>query len=214
MIEWPNYSKATNAAYQVLVDFDISTLPVPILPLIQNLPNLCAIPYSEFCNRQGISPPDFMSLNVSDRGFIVKNAKESIIFYNDFATLEITRFTLGHELGHYILKHTEETFATDKEANCFARNLLCPIPVTEAFKLDNVDDCCDIFDISPSAARVVLDKRSTDLCNISDSLYRKVYEIFDLKHLTKEMQLKQCFLHFLQTIADFPPFTDAYSLAI
>lgn len=163
MIEWPNYPKATNAAYQVLVDFDISTLPVPILPLIQNFPNLRTIPYSEFCNRQGISPSDFMALNVSERGFIVKNDKESIIFYNDFATLETTRFTLGHELGHYILEHTEETFATDKEANCFARNLLCPIPVTDTFKLDNVDDCCNIFDISSSAARVVLDKRSTDL---------------------------------------------------
>lgn len=39
------------------------------------------------------------------------------------------RFTLAHELGHRMMKHTGGDPAEEREADCFASYLLCPEPV-------------------------------------------------------------------------------------
>lgn len=41
----------------------------------------------------------------------------------------IRRHTLAHELGHILLGHEGECSAADREANCFAAQLLIPTPV-------------------------------------------------------------------------------------
>ena len=180
------------------------------LALIHNCPNLQALSYSAICSRFGMSHGDLISLSVSEQGFTVKKREKAIIYYNDYADPETTRFTLAHELGHYILAHTEESLANEREANCFARNLLCPIPVTDAFGLDNASECSDVFDVSIPAAIVALDKRTLDRNNVKPDLYLSIARFFDLAHLTKEEQIKRCPARLLRAVSDFAPFTANY----
>jgi len=210
MIKFPDYLHATNMAYWVLRAFSAPTLPVSVLPIICGYPNLRAVPYSKICNRFGLSYSELLENNVSDKGYTAREGEQAIIYYNDYTEPETTRFTLAHELGHYILRHVEESLANEREANCFARNLLCPIPVTDAFKLDNVLDCSDVFDVSIPAAEVVLDKQSLDRMNIRPELYLSIAQHYDLNHLTKEEQIKRCPARFLRAVSDFAPFTINY----
>ncbi len=199
----PDYHRATNMAYAVLQALNISTLPVTIFSAIKSFPLLRVVPYSKVCFRYGLSWPDYMRLSVSDRGYICRKGRKAIIYYNDTVDAEITRFTLAHELGHYVLRHTEETTVTDKEANCFARNFLCPVPVTDYFALNDVGDCCDIFYVTPPAAEVVLDKRFVDRKNTDFALYQNMVKLFNLKHLTKEEQIKRFPTRAMRAFSDF-----------
>lgn len=214
MISLSDYHRATNAAYQTLLTFGVSKLPVAVMPVIQRIPALRVVSYSELCDRRGISLSAFLELNVSLHGFIILKKNKAIIFYNDTVNPETIRFTLAHELGHYVLHHTDENSVTNREANCFARNFLCPVPVTESFALDNALDCCEIFDITPPAADVVLDKKSTDHANADPYLYSQIAWRFGLDTLTKETQIQKCPARLLRAVADFSSSPEQYSPAI
>ncbi len=191
MISTPDYYKATNMAYITLQALNITTLPITITSAITRFPYLRIVPYSKFCKFHKINWGEFMSTNVSERGFIYREGKKAIIYYNDREKTEIVRFTLAHELGHYMLRHVDENSATDKEANCFARNFLCPIPITDHLRLNTVEECCNVFDISPVAAEVVLDKRKLDRLNASNNAYQNIIRLFEVESLTRESQLSR-----------------------
>jgi len=146
---------------------------------------------------------ELMRLNVSERGYIYREGKRAIIFYNDRITPEIIRFTIAHELGHYVLGHTVDDSVTDREANCFARNFLCPVPATDYWGIKDVDECCDVFDISPPAAQVVLDKKYLDHINTDVSLYQNTVRLLGLASLTKESQLQHHSARKMRAFLDF-----------
>jgi len=203
MISAPDYRKATNMAYRVLCRLGISELPITIFPVINRFPHLRLISYSQCCERHGMSWVELMGLNISDRGYICRKGKRAVIFYNDRINPEIIRFTLAHELGHYVLGHTEDNSVTDREANCFARNFLCPVPATDCWKLKDVSECCDIFDITPPAAQVVLDKKCLDHINTDIGLYQRTAQLLGLPALTKEVQLENHSSRTMRALLDF-----------
>lgn len=204
MTNTPDYHKATNMAYAVLASLHISSLPVSTLSIIGYCPHLRVIPYTKVCARFGLRWDEYMALNVSERGYICRKGENAIIFYNDTIDLEIIRFTLAHELGHYLLDHTAETSVSDREANCFARNLLCPVPITDHFDLQDIDDCCNLYAVSPPAAKVVLDKRELDRYHITDHHYQTMIQLFDLENITKAEQLNP---YSAQTVSAFGDFS-------
>jgi hypothetical protein len=80
------------------------------------------------------------------------------------------RFTIAHELGHWICHcaygqadRLEPTYcrqrdltrdadrAVEREANVFAAELLLPEPAVRAAWAGDIDACADRFDVSPSA---------------------------------------------------------------
>ena len=82
-------------------------------------------------------------------------------FYSNFASSnhgfkdETTiKFTIAHELGHIVLKHCEDNYFTQKEDNCFARNLISPIPLVNRYKLNISRDYVRCFGISEPMAEV------------------------------------------------------------
>lgn len=203
MSDVPNYRRATNMAYTALRALNVSMLPITIFPAIAQIPNLRVISYSEACDRFRMSWQEYISLNVSERGYICREGKKAIIFYNDRIDPEIIRFTIAHELGHFVLGHMDETSSADKEANCFARNFLCPVPVTDYWELADVGECCDIFDITPPAAQVVLDKKHLDRINTDSGLYQNTVQLLGLPSLTKEAQLKHHSARAMRAFVDF-----------
>lgn len=177
MTELPDYKKATNAAYEELQNYDGRYPQIDIFRLILNKSNIRLHTFTELASRLGVTVAEFTSVfSESEMGYTVYDTKNErwLIFYNDTKSVTTIRFTIAHELGHIILRHTEDNSTTDKEANCFARNLLCPVPLRNELRLKSIEDYCSTFCISEVMAAVVIDKNSIDLYYISDNNYGNV----------------------------------------
>lgn len=130
----PNYQKAQAAAEKIWKELCLSLPPIPILEVAKNYG--LDIQETSF---QG----DF---NVSG----VLDIEQSKIYVNQGDTPEHKRFTIAHELGHWLLHKEQlaetpeiaiyhrrpiggETDPKEKEANFFAANLLVPLNLLENF---------------------------------------------------------------------------------
>lgn len=178
----PNYNKATNLAYQVLLFYGLHTLPIDLEYLIKRLPaNVRIKSYSDLATLSQQTYADLLPKLPSEKGFFAYqwiNANY-LIYYNDLRDNHSIRFTIAHELGHYFLDHIIENTETDKEANCFARNLLSPYPVIASAQLitaESISACCNISDF---AAQVRLDRRGSDGYWASNALSQALIQDFD-----------------------------------
>lgn len=168
MITFPNYKKATNAAYKLIADRDHFSLATNVFAIAEQLPNCKVFTYGQM-NYLYSAPLEGL-LAVSEFGFSIKNKDKRIICYNEKTPLSCIRFTLAHEIGHAVLDHQEEDDPlAEKEANCFARNLLCPVPVTSAMQLESASDYVAVFNVSNQMARVAMDWRKSDAYYIDDT---------------------------------------------
>jgi Zn-dependent peptidase ImmA (M78 family) len=95
----------------------------------------------------------------------------AVIYFNDALNNSgLIRFTIAHELGHYILNHFEyidehilrrsgfskkDYNILEKEANCFSRNLLSPVALVHLFNVSNNQyRIRDLFNITYKASLV------------------------------------------------------------
>lgn len=151
----PDYRRAVQAAYRMRDKYSTGRAWFDpfIVPTVEQRVKVCR--YSTFCGKHGLDLLDFLRY-VSTDGFTLRRGREYIILYNDSARIgePRRRFTLAHELGHYALGHTREgDEAEEKEADCFARNLLAPRLVALEHGLDFAD-YPKVFGISAAAARM------------------------------------------------------------
>ncbi len=120
----PEYNKATLLATEKLSEYKISEPVVPIFEIAE----------AEGLSVKIISMPEKLK---SVSGFF--DPDTSIIYVNAEDVPTRQRFTVAHELGHYLLKHDPEKYGVllrfpelngedniEKEANCFAANILVP----------------------------------------------------------------------------------------
>ncbi|MED1643689.1 ImmA/IrrE family metallo-endopeptidase [Brevibacillus agri] len=151
----PNYKKAQNAAYELLKVDRASELPVKVKKFAKYFPNLKIRSYSWFANRYGLTLQEVCEYADSDEGccWYRKAKNKYMILYNDTKNnVGRVRWTIAHELGHFVLRHNELSDKTiiarsslsneeydvfEKEANCFARTLLAPPNVLVA--LDHIN---------------------------------------------------------------------------
>lgn len=186
MIEKPDYFRATNLAYEVLSYYDL-TLPINLFKVMEQFENLIVISYSEVANRFNMKYSDFLKIASSEHGYLQRSKRDpckAYIIYNDWKDERSIRFTLAHELGHYVLMHKEENKISDKEASCFARNLLCPIPVGEILEIESVSDYMNTFGISDLMANVCKKFRKSDQYYISAYYKSKIENLFQQSYLT------------------------------
>ncbi|EJC6460102.1 ImmA/IrrE family metallo-endopeptidase [Listeria monocytogenes] len=146
----PNYGKAQYLAYKTVQNSGQNKLPLSIKKLIRSFPNISLQKYTVFAKRRELSMEEVYAITNSEEGCLWMNGKNKfIILYNDTKkNTKRIRFTLAHELGHYILKHnrllgktklsryslsSEEYDVFEKEANYFAKRLLAPIPLVDLY---------------------------------------------------------------------------------
>lgn len=107
-------------------------------------------------------------------GELVKINDSVIIYYNPGDSLKRQRFTIAHELGHYVLNHgynfndSKNNFTMshydcrEVEANQFAMELLIPEIAINILikqrKITNVNELCRIFNVSLEAMSFRLKK--------------------------------------------------------
>ena len=145
MSYYANYDKPIHEAAYVLWDSDISEFPVDLKKIQRRYKNLFQIrSYKQFMMKHDATRAECISFFDSDSGSVASSGNGTyIIYYNDAESHERIRFTIAHEIGHIFLDHLS-TYGTpilsrnsllddalydeiEKEANCFARNLLCPV---------------------------------------------------------------------------------------
>ncbi|MGL5440777.1 MAG: ImmA/IrrE family metallo-endopeptidase, partial [Filifactoraceae bacterium] len=103
-------------------------------------------------------------------------------------------FTKFHEIGHIYLNHfidfDETILARSKlkekdykilehEANCFARNVLCPAPLVKHLKLNTPEKISSYFNITIPAAETRLGLLKCDLKHINSNVYDLVIYMFN-----------------------------------
>jgi Zn-dependent peptidase ImmA (M78 family) len=175
----PNYRKAQEKAYETIIHSKINTLPINLKNIINSFDNLHLQKYSVFARDNGLTIQETCDVFNSNEGCLWRrNDNQYIIFYNDTLTKkERVRFTIAHELGHFVLKHLEQGGKTniaryslsvedseifEKEANYFAKRLLSPIPLVYSFKSYwnkmSYKHLISIFDISFSVSMYIIDE--------------------------------------------------------
>ncbi|MFR4987352.1 MAG: ImmA/IrrE family metallo-endopeptidase [Lachnospirales bacterium] len=160
----PNYKLATVRAHEVIDEFNINEFPVDLNNIISQIPNLKVYSYKWLSNITNYSIEKIEDMFES--GSIVKNINNKyLIFYNNNDNRGRIRFTIAHELGHYFLNHTEHNDINEKEADCFARNLLCPISLLNLQSpfIDDFIYLSNLCDISYSAAMVRINLMKNDV---------------------------------------------------
>ncbi|MDR1770643.1 MAG: ImmA/IrrE family metallo-endopeptidase [Hungatella sp.] len=175
MINAPNYHKATNAAYDLLIKQDILELPVnlnKILHLYRQSTRLMT--YSQMAARFSISIKDYNQTVPSDYGFTMKMGDKNYILYNEEKGYYTNRFTIAHEIGHIVLGHKVDDSVARREANCFARNYLCPVPIIDTLNITGINDYMGWFHVSDLMAENCIKNISSDRYYIQDYLYRTV----------------------------------------
>ena len=170
MITFADYNKATNAAYKIIAERDTFAYSTNVFAIAEQLDNCRVYTYGQTNFLYGRPLEDLFA--VSEYGFSIKNKKTGcrIIYYNEKMPLACIRFTLAHEIGHAVLGHRDEDDpSAEKEANCFARNLLCPVPVITALNLLFTKDYVSVFNVSADMARVAIEHHKSDAYYIDQS---------------------------------------------
>lgn len=173
-----NYKKLKNIAYSFLNQYTNGKLPIDLLHIISQLDNLHLMKYSTFAKENDMDINEvYQFLNSEDGALWYKTDTQTyILLYNDtIDNKERIRFTIAHELGHYVLKHNEVTDKTtlsrytltedeynvfEKEANFFAKHLLVPFPIlgnyVMFFHSMNDQFIQNVFQVSFSVANYVI----------------------------------------------------------
>lgn len=171
----PDYKRATNTAYQILLDLDTFSLPTNIFSVAKLLRGTCQLlTYGRVNSVYGC--PLQQLIAISEYGFtIISKSGKRIILYNESLPLGCIRFTIAHEIGHAILGHkTEDDPSLEKEANCFARNLLCPWPVANCMDASTVTDYTFLFDVTAPMAKTTLNLRDSDKYYLDENLSENI----------------------------------------
>ena len=179
MYRLPNYKRATNAAYEVLQKQANISLPIDIEFVAKQYPNIRLKKYSEVARKFGLTMAEYLEIAPSEFGFVKKKGINAIILYNDTKGVETNRFTISHELGHCVLGPGKDNDVARKEADCFARNLLCPIVVIKELGIENnVSKYMETFYISEPMASTSIHFIDSDLYYITNTNYSVVSDMF------------------------------------
>lgn len=181
------YRYARNSAWQCLIDYNVTSLPVKVLNIarrtgIRVIKNSIANELAE-----------------NEKGHSYNKDNELIIIYDDTDPKTVMRFTIAHELGHIFLGHDLQnpTLSMENEANVFASRLLAPACVLWALDLHAPEEISKLCDISDKAAKIraermgILYERDKFL---TSPIERQVFENFKefinrQKNIPKERQL-------------------------
>lgn len=164
---YQHYQHARNAAWKVLCECGITSLPVNLAVIAKHY-HISIEQYSK-CSLIHLMSPQ----TLSGDGFIAFIGGHKVIFLNDhIKTLGRRRFTLGHELGHGILGHPLDNIQTrnsqedhldqplELEANIFSRDILAPACVLYEMGVQTPDEIMQICSLSRRAAEIRAERLS------------------------------------------------------
>ncbi|MCJ7967718.1 MAG: ImmA/IrrE family metallo-endopeptidase [Lactococcus lactis] len=179
-----DFAFAQNSAYRVLTTSNSAELPIKIKQLIRSY-GIYIQTYTQFAKDCHLTIQDIIFMCASEDGCTIKRSDGTyLLLYNDLIKSKgRIRYTLAHELGHYILKHHSKSNIAkisrgnflnnldkknydllEKEANYFAKRLLVPLPIlnkiTNKLNFINTPLLTSIFGISQQPANYIINELS------------------------------------------------------
>lgn len=150
------YKYARDAAWQFLIDNNVSELPLKLSAICRNKG------YRLLLDSKGTY------LQSNDRGATFLKDGQWQIVLNASDSVQVRRYTLAHELGHIFLRHTlhdgkfgrsfgiQRTPKTPEEyqAERFAVDILAPACVLWGLNLHTAEDIAKICNISIQSAKI------------------------------------------------------------
>lgn len=170
------YKQCRDAAWRILLDTDVCTLPVSTLRI---------------CRRLDINV-SYYDLREGELGRIVMLNEKPHILLRENMSNQMKRFVCAHELGHLMLEHfSHGTFLTyteedrrkglENSASAFAMRIICPACVLWGCNARSTEDISRICGIEEDYARSRL-RRMKQLYNrekfLTSSLEREVFDKF------------------------------------
>ncbi|MFD2334733.1 ImmA/IrrE family metallo-endopeptidase [Cohnella sp. GCM10020058] len=204
-----DFNNAQNAAYAFLRASKTSSLPIKLKEASKVFPNVKIMTYSKFGKISNMTFEEVCDFANSDEGccYFKRSSKTYLILYNDSLPNEgRKRWTIAHELGHFMLRHNEKSNRSilsrstissveyeelEKEANCFARNILAPTKVLYEIGKFDAADIVKWCNVSKQAAINILKNFNKALTNgairrkqdailqmFSDFIHKTIHEHF------------------------------------
>ena len=174
-----DYHRATNEALKF--HLKAHSFPLDVIGLARSL-GIHLWTYRDLTARAGI-----FCACPSEHGFTVVSPKsdKKAIFYNQCDPKPVRLFTVAHELAHCVLEHRNRSDDEEKEANCFARNLLCPIWIAQAKGLEAVDDYTRVFGVSGTMAEISIKQAHSDIKWTDPHLAASIVQAFQRREHQK-----------------------------
>ncbi len=164
-------------ALKLLRRLEAVHLPLDPLTMARKIPHTRAKSYSEYAVYSGQSTAPLRQ--VSDYGYTLRRpGGRSMILYNADQSPESIRFTVAHELGHLMLCHPSDAGPLDWQADCFARQLLCPLPYADELGLREAAAYQMVFSVTRDVAEQALSQRREDRALLDPALYAAVRRQF------------------------------------
>ena len=144
-----DYNFIAKKTLSVYVECDIRSFPIDCFKILRHY-NFRIYTYAQLL---AANPRLYeMCRKYSDDAFRYQN----IICYNQQSHEKRIRFSLMHELGHYILGHKEDSDENEDEADYFASCMLAPRIAILKTGCGTAEDIHDQFDVSYAAANRIL----------------------------------------------------------
>ena len=130
----PDFEKAALKATETLIKYRVAFAPVDPMPILKSYPGVRLVSFTEFANDNGIERKNIISAFPEENRDVVTSIDTGgekphyLVVYNLRLPHYIIQRAMARELGHIVLGHngTRPEDVRDKEARCFAYNLLCP----------------------------------------------------------------------------------------
>lgn len=163
------YDEIVEVIIDIYIDYDIRSFPIDPKDVCRKL-GVALVAYSEYDNEQRK-----LLEKKSQDGFFVRGSSDRppTIFYNDRQESEgRVRFTIFHELKHYVCEDDNDNDNEDDLADYFAKYFMCPIPYLLFKKIDTLPEIMSFCGTSHAVACNVYS-------NIVNRRRRYDYKLFD-----------------------------------
>lgn len=165
------YEKLLNYVLTVYKECNITTFPIDCIAILQHY-GFGVFSYSEL---KEINDELYdMCQNYTDDAFTFGR----IIAYNEKNSPERIRFSLMHELGHFIMALPSTDQSYEDLADYFSSNILVPRSTMWHLHCDNIRGICHTYGVSCMAAHRILEDYKLCCFEKSKDLHQKIHHWF------------------------------------
>ncbi len=166
---------------EIYQDYGIKTFPVDEIELCKKM-GIVLVPYSQLKGEELR-----LAYKRSPNGFYAPRTYETppMIYYNDNLEEVMSygriRYTIFHEIKHYVFDEKVETEENEDGAQYFAKYFMCPIP----YLIYNINDYSNIesvrqgFGVSTQVAEFLLDSVNRRTFRFGNGLFKREIELID-----------------------------------